>query len=960
MANSDKNIVITPNIGSTTSDPKIVFSGAGATSGPQNITLSIYPTNSGTLSFDGSAGQLFNITNSLSGTIFSVNDVSGIPSIEVLDTGLVKVAEYSGNVLLGTSTDNGTNKLQVAGNISSSGTITATTFSGSLTGNASTATTLATARNIGGVSFNGSANIDLPGVNLAGTQNTSGSAATLTTGRTISLTGDVTYTSGAFNGSANVTSAATLASVGTAGTYTKVTTDAKGRVTSGTTLADTDIPNLNASKITAGTINAARLPSYVDDVIEATNLAAFPATGETGKIYVALDTNKTYRWSGSAYIFITSGAVDSVAGKTGVVTLVKADVGLGSVDNTADSTKNVATAVNISNTGTVTLASATESNSIYATAPSYTADQPTKLLNFDWYSNVFSLGNIRSGSTGSNGFGVYYTASGGSRTELARFLTSGNFGIGTTAPLAKLDVAGQGMFQGSTLPAYRGVNIGAVNINNNTVDGTVDFTQGLVFTDNSNNTGAWAHAGIVSTGSANFNGTLVFGTDGNGTNTNAITERMRIDSSGNVGIGTSSPTDKLSVSGNIDIGVTNKLYNGASQDSAGIAFPSGTTRIDGLSGITFHSSATNVGSQAERMRITSAGNVGIGTSSPAYKLDVSLAAGANLARFVGPEYSQTVFVGGTQGCYIQNWNSVSVLGTDSASPLAFSTNSTERMRIDASGNVGIGLSPTAKLHVAGTIQSSSGSTTAQMFADGGAAYFASVGAFPSIFLTNGAERMRIDASGNVSIGTTVTSSAFCVARGAGVAGAISLRGGNVAEASEFWVAQGSGGTEAYLYNRANGPMIFGTNNAERARIHASGGVSIGNTVDTGAASLNVTGNVVFQDRVYTKMTAPTAKNASATLTGAEIMQGYLQVTGVTTTTFTMPTGTALQAAMPASVAALNNISFDFTIIGAGAASASLAANTGITTIGSLFISTSNAVTFRIRKTATNTFVVYRT
>lgn len=47
------------------------------------------------------------------------------------------------------------------------------------------------------------------------------------------------------------------------------------------------------------------LPSYVDDVLEFANLAAFPATGESGKIYVALDTNKTYRWSGSAYVVIS-------------------------------------------------------------------------------------------------------------------------------------------------------------------------------------------------------------------------------------------------------------------------------------------------------------------------------------------------------------------------------------------------------------------------------------------------------------------------------------------------------------------------------------------------------------------------------------------------------------------------------------------------------------------------------
>ena len=119
MANSDKNIVITPNVGSASADPQIVFSGANASVGPQNITVRVYPTNNGTLSVEGSAGQLFSITNSFTGTIFSVNDVSGVPSIEVLDTGLVKVAQYSGNVLLGTGTDNGLDKLQVSGGIAS-------------------------------------------------------------------------------------------------------------------------------------------------------------------------------------------------------------------------------------------------------------------------------------------------------------------------------------------------------------------------------------------------------------------------------------------------------------------------------------------------------------------------------------------------------------------------------------------------------------------------------------------------------------------------------------------------------------------------------------------------------------------------------------------------------------------------------------------------------------------------
>ena len=54
-----------------------------------------------------------------------------------------------------------------------------------------------------------------------------------------------------------------------------------------------------------GKVPASQLPSYVDDVLEYDNKAAFPATGESDKIYVAKDTNLTYRWSGSAYVEIS-------------------------------------------------------------------------------------------------------------------------------------------------------------------------------------------------------------------------------------------------------------------------------------------------------------------------------------------------------------------------------------------------------------------------------------------------------------------------------------------------------------------------------------------------------------------------------------------------------------------------------------------------------------------------------
>jgi len=76
----------------------------------------------------------------------------------------------------------------------------------------------------------------------------------------------------------------------------------------------------------AGKVTASQLPSFVDDVLEFSSLSVFPVTGESGKIYVAIDTGKTYRWGGTAYTEISSGDVNSVNGKTGVVVLNTADV----------------------------------------------------------------------------------------------------------------------------------------------------------------------------------------------------------------------------------------------------------------------------------------------------------------------------------------------------------------------------------------------------------------------------------------------------------------------------------------------------------------------------------------------------------------------------------------------------------------------------------------------------------
>lgn len=101
MANTDKNILITPNNNSS-EDPKIVFSGANTSVGAQSISLNVYPTSNGTLSFDGSAGNLFTIKNDLSsGYLYQVNDMSAVPTFDITSASDVRIAPFYGTTLFG-------------------------------------------------------------------------------------------------------------------------------------------------------------------------------------------------------------------------------------------------------------------------------------------------------------------------------------------------------------------------------------------------------------------------------------------------------------------------------------------------------------------------------------------------------------------------------------------------------------------------------------------------------------------------------------------------------------------------------------------------------------------------------------------------------------------------------------------------------------------------------------------
>ena len=165
------------------------------------------------VSFDGSANiDLSEVISDTVGAMFSSNTETGI-------TATYQDSDNTIDLVIGTLNQNTTGS---AATLTSARTIGGVSFDGSANidlpgvnsaGNQNTtgsAATLTSARTIGGVSFDGSANIDLPGVNSAGNQNTTGSAATLTTTRAIAVAGAVTGTAN-FDGSAGISITTTLA-----------------------------------------------------------------------------------------------------------------------------------------------------------------------------------------------------------------------------------------------------------------------------------------------------------------------------------------------------------------------------------------------------------------------------------------------------------------------------------------------------------------------------------------------------------------------------------------------------------------------------------------------------------------------------------------------------------------------------------------------------------------------------
>ena len=300
------------------------------------------------------------------------------------------------------------------------------------------------------------------------------------------------------------------------------------------------------------------------------------------------------------------------------------------------------------------------------------------------------------GGYGVNRLGFFAGSKTTSTNEKMSLTTAGNLGIGTTSPNQKLDVRGALLVAGdtpnapvgSTLEVYRNGSTAELAIHQDDASASSTFSQ-IRFRNGGNDT--YIKVPPSSSG-------LIIDVE---SKTNAFV----IGITGNVGIGTASPSYKLSVSGG-DFGVPNgnKVYIGGAIGDSVIGYLGNTSGKLTLNSDGNRDVIIGSGTDTDAVFIKGTnGNVGIGETAPEVKLEV---AGDIMAKDSFVSAGATASQGYTFHDFGTGWG---YKGVQSPSRLGMFTASAERVTIDSDGKVGIGTtSPSQKLHVEGNIELTSG------------------------------------------------------------------------------------------------------------------------------------------------------------------------------------------------------------------------------------------------------------